>query len=227
MRIDYGVDLDRIDRYRRDHDRDALRAAHSVGADHCLLVCVGTYEARKAQAGLAVAFARVADGHAGAVLALVGDTGTDYARGVRDVVDRLGVGDRVLLGRVTPDIDAWYLMADGFVLASDVESLPRSMLRGDGVRRSGDRLVGVRRAGGDHRRARRAAVRALDLGSLTAALGRFLALPPDERETIGTRGRRHVETVRPSKYYADAYRRLFEVLVDDPTVLPGAALGRP
>jgi D-inositol-3-phosphate glycosyltransferase len=227
VRIDYGVDLDRIDRYRRDHDRDALRAAHGVDPDQCLLVSVGTYEPRKAQAGLTVAFARVADDHPGAVLALVGDTGTDYAGGVRGVVDRLGMVDRVLLEPVTPDVDAWYLMADGFVLASDVESLPRSMLEAMafGAPVVASSVFGVPEVITDGHDG--LLFEPLDLGSLTAALGRFLALPPDERTTIGARGRRHVETVRPSKYYADAYRRLFEVLIDDPTVLPAPALGRP
>jgi glycosyltransferase involved in cell wall biosynthesis len=67
----------------------------------------------------------------------------------------------------------------------------------------------------------------LCLASLTATVGRFLALAPDDRWRIGANGRHHAETVRPAKYYADAYRRLCEVLVDDPRALPAEALRRP
>jgi D-inositol-3-phosphate glycosyltransferase len=227
VRIDYGIDLDRIDRYRRDHDRAALRAAHDVADDECLLVCIGNYEPRKSQAGLAAAFARVAGDHPDAVLALVGDTGSPYAMGLRDLVERLELGDRARLVPVTPDIDAWYLMADVFVLASDVESLPRSMLEAMafGVPVLVTSVFGVPEVIADGHNG--LLFEPLDLASLAAALDRVLRLSPDERQRIGALGREHAETVRPSKYYADAYRRLCEVLIDDPVVLPAAALARP
>jgi D-inositol-3-phosphate glycosyltransferase len=227
VRIDYGIDLQRIDRYRRDHDRAALRAAHGLAEDECLLVCIGTYEPRKSQASLATAFARVAGDHPDAVLALVGDTGSPYAIGVRDLVERLDLGDRVRLVPVTPDIDAWYLMADVFVLASDVESLPRSMLEAMafGVPVLVTSVFGVPEVIADGHNG--LLFDPLDLGSLAAALERVLRLSPDERQRVGAFGREHAETVRPSKYYADAYRRLCEVLIDDPAVLPADALAGP
>jgi glycosyltransferase involved in cell wall biosynthesis len=227
VRIDYGIDLGRIDRYRSDHGRDHVRAALGFGPDDRVLVCIGTYEPRKAQAALAVAFARAATDHPDARLALVGDNGTAYATGLHDLVDRLGLADRIHLEPVTPDIDAWYLAADGFVLASDVESLPRSMLEAmaHGVPVIVSSVFGVPEviADGDNG----LLFEPLCLASLTATMGRFLALAPDDRWRIGTHGRHHAETVRPAKYYADAYRRLCEVLVDDPRALPAEALRRP
>ena len=46
-----------------------------------VLLCIGTFEARKAQAALALALAEVAPTNPDAVLALVGDIGTPYALG--------------------------------------------------------------------------------------------------------------------------------------------------
>jgi glycosyltransferase involved in cell wall biosynthesis len=224
VRLDYGVDLEQIERYEAAHDRDALRAAEGIEAHEVVLLCLGTYEPRKAQAALAAAFARVAGDHPAATLALVGDTGTHYAEGVRALAGRLGLGDRLRLVPVTADIDAWYRIADGFVLASDIESLPRSILEAlaYGLPVVSTAVFGVPELLTDGDTG--ILVEPGCLAALTDGLDRFLGMPPDRRRAMAERGRALVRPARPSKHYADAYRVLLERLVGTPDVLPGDVL---
>jgi D-inositol-3-phosphate glycosyltransferase len=227
VRIDYGVDTERIARHAATTDRDVLRADLGFEADDTVLLCLGTYEPRKAQGALAVAFARVAADHPEATLALVGDTGTPFAAAVHQVVARLALGDRIRLLPITADIDAWYRVADGFVLASDVESLPRSMLEAmaHGTPVLGSAVFGVPEliADGDTG----LLFEPLCLGSLTDALRRFLDLSTAERRAIGERGRKVVVDHRPSNFYADTYRSLLAALATDRTVLPRSVMPLP
>ena len=128
LRIDYGIDLERIRAFAADTPREQLRARLGVQPGQVLLLCMGTYEPRKAQGVLATAFARIAEEHPWAVLALVGDKPGEFSGALHALVRNFAIEDRVRLIPVTPDIDDWYLAADAFVIASDVESLPRSML---------------------------------------------------------------------------------------------------
>lgn len=227
VRIDYGVDTDRIARHEAGTDRDELRATVGFGPDDVVLLCLGTYEPRKAQGSLAAAFARAAANHPEAALALVGDTSTAFADAVHEVVARLGLGERIRLLPVTSDIDDWYRAADGFVLASDVESLPRSMLEAmaHGVPVIGTAVFGVPELLTDGDTG--LLFEPLCLGAATDALRRFLDLSPAERRAIGERGRKVVVDHRPSRYYADTYRALLEAVAVDRTVLPRSVLPLP
>ena len=73
LRIDYGIDLERVRAFAADTPREQLRARLGVQPGQVLLLCMGTYEPRKAQGVLTTAFARIAEEHPWAVLALVGD----------------------------------------------------------------------------------------------------------------------------------------------------------
>ena len=116
IRIDYGIDLDAVEAYRQDTDRSALRSRLGFAEQDVLMLCLGTFEPRKAQGLLAAAFARLAHKHPRAVLALVGDRVSPYSAAVHEVVRRLGLGDRIRLVPMTPSIPDWYLAADGFIL---------------------------------------------------------------------------------------------------------------
>jgi D-inositol-3-phosphate glycosyltransferase len=220
IRIDYGIDLDGIDRYVESTDRAALRESLGIAPDDTVLLCMGTYEPRKAQGTLAVAFGRVAAAHPRAVMALVGANGTIYADGLQKVADRLDLGSRLRLIPTTEDIDAWYLVADGFVLTSDTESLPRSMLEAMayGVPVIGSAVFGVPELLTDGDTG--ILVEPNSLATITDGLDRFLSLSAAERQAIGSRGRDLVRRERSSAHYAAAYGRLFEGLVRDPRALP-------
>jgi glycosyltransferase involved in cell wall biosynthesis len=213
-RIDYGIDVARIEAFRAEHDRAASRHAKGYTDDDVILLCLGTFEPRKAQGALCAAFARVADRFPEASLALVGDTGTPYSRALHEIVDRLGLSDRVSLVPVTPDIDDWYHIADGFVLASDVESLPRSMLEvmAFEVPVLGAAVFGVPELVTDGVHGMLFEPRCL--ASLTAVLDRFLTLGTSQRQELGRRARERVIPGRDSRGYAAEYRALIDGLLE-------------
>jgi D-inositol-3-phosphate glycosyltransferase len=127
-RIQYGIDVGEIARYRLDHDRDQLRAELGFGPQHTVLLCMGVYQERKSQLALVLAFAQLADLFPDARLVLVGDHPSPYSAAVRDAVVGLGLSHQVQLIPIQPDTYRWYHVADVMVSASDTESLPRSVL---------------------------------------------------------------------------------------------------
>jgi glycosyltransferase involved in cell wall biosynthesis len=126
--IHYGIDVGVIERYRRTHDRSAVRREAGIAEDETILLCMGVFQERKAQLALVLAFATVAPLFPRARLVLVGEHPTAYAASVREAVRELGIQDRVQFVPIQPDIYPWYTIADVLVNASDVESLPRSIL---------------------------------------------------------------------------------------------------
>jgi glycosyltransferase involved in cell wall biosynthesis len=127
--VPYGVDLEEISRFRHANDRDELRGRLDISPDTLALVCMGTIEPRKGQLNLAQAFAHsTALRGADIQLILVGAMpGRPYADALSAYVD--GLGDpRIRIEPVQPDVHRWYHACDVLVCASDVESLPRSML---------------------------------------------------------------------------------------------------
>lgn len=127
--VPYGVDLEEIARFRDSVDRAELRARLGIGPDTRAFLCLGTVEPRKGQLNLAQAF-----GHSTALrgadlqLIFVGAMpGQPYTEALGAYVD--GLDDpRIRIEPVQPDIHRWYHACDVLVCASDVESLPRSML---------------------------------------------------------------------------------------------------
>ncbi|HEV1996562.1 MAG TPA: glycosyltransferase family 4 protein [Candidatus Dormibacteraeota bacterium] len=126
--LPYGVALDDIDAYLATTDRAAARDALGLATHDFVILCMGTIEPRKSQALLAQAFERAARAHPGTSLVFVGDTGAPIARALREFVAQSRVADRVRVLPVASEIFPWYLSADLLVSASDLESLPRSVL---------------------------------------------------------------------------------------------------
>lgn len=126
--VPYGVDVAALDRQAATRTRTEARAALGIDAGARVLLSMGTIEPRKGQGLLTEAFAAVAYRHRDAVLCLVGDLKTPYSRAIAAAAARAGLQDRVRLEPVTDDAVTWYLAADALVGASDVESLPRSVL---------------------------------------------------------------------------------------------------
>ena len=101
VRVDYGIDLDRIRAFVAENAREDVRERLRIKPDQILIMCMGTYEPRKAQALLTAAFARVVDDNSRAVLAMVGDKGGPYSEGVHALVKNFGIEERVRLIPVT------------------------------------------------------------------------------------------------------------------------------
>lgn len=126
--VPYGVDTGALVADLASTSREQARAELGLPAHERALVCVGTVEPRKGQLALARAFARIDPArreHAG--LHLVGAGDTAYARALRDFVASAGLTS-VRVVDVDPDVMRWYVAADVLVSASDVESMPRTMI---------------------------------------------------------------------------------------------------
>lgn len=108
--------------------KQRARQALGLPADARVLLCVGTMEPRKAQASLVRAFARLTEAErAGTHLCLVGASDNAYSRAVSVLVEELNLPE-VHVVPTDPDIARWYRACDVLVSASDVESMPRTML---------------------------------------------------------------------------------------------------
>ena len=126
--IPYGLDISAVDAERANAEPAAGRRALGVAEDADVLLCLGTAEPRKAQVPLAQAFDLVAARHPKARLLIVGSREDGYARALEDLVAGLECGGRIKLVPITPDVHRWFAVSDILVCASDVESLPRTVL---------------------------------------------------------------------------------------------------
>jgi D-inositol-3-phosphate glycosyltransferase len=127
--IPYGVDVRPIEQARAKLDKAATRRCLGVPVGAELAVCVGTVEPRKAQVPLAQAFSLIAAEHPRARLAFVGAREDDpHTEELEKVIEESPFADRVDVIEITPDVQDWYGVADVLVCASDVESLPRTVL---------------------------------------------------------------------------------------------------
>ena len=161
---------------------------------------------------MVLAFAAAAAEHRDAVLALVGDVGGPYSDGLRVMVERLGLGDRIRLVPVTADIDGWYHAADALLIGADIESLPMSMLEAMAFGRPivASSVFGIPEV--LHDGVEGILFEALDLPALERAIRRFLDAPTGERDAMSEKARGVAEG-RPAHHCGDAIRSLVEVLL--------------
>jgi glycosyltransferase involved in cell wall biosynthesis len=222
--VPYGIRLADVDAYRGAHSREELRRASFVPDEATVLLCMGTYEPRKAQAALVLAFAEVAHDFPEALLVLVGDNGSPYARGVHEIVRRLALQDRVRLLPIVEDTYHWYAVADVFISASDVESLPRSVLEAMAF----DVPVAAASVFGLPELIEDGATGMLfpprDVDALVDAMRRVLSMTPTELASLAKAAAELIRTRHDSAIYAGAYRVLLRGLLSDPDALPAELL---
>ena len=218
--IRYGVPIVEIDEYLKATDRAVLRRKYGLPTNATIVLCMGTIEPRKSQAALATAFAELADRYPDAVLVLVGDRGDPYSDAVRTVIDRLDLGDRIRLVPIVEDTRPWYRMADVLVSASDLESMPRSILEAMafGLPVVAARAFGVGEIIDDGVTGWLFDVR--DSVALREALDRVLRLSPSERADVADAAALVVRDQHDSSGYGAAFERLIGGLAADPTARP-------
>jgi D-inositol-3-phosphate glycosyltransferase len=130
--VPYGIELPEIDAARRLHTPPNLRRDLGIADDAKVLLCLGSIEPRKCQAMLTQAFDRVAAAHPTAQLLLVGKVElgrrAGYVQGIEEYLIRSELTSRVRIEPVSDDPYSFHCVADVVVCASDVESLPRSVV---------------------------------------------------------------------------------------------------
>lgn len=222
--IPYGIDTAAVQAFADSNPRDRARGRLGISSDRKVALVMGTTEPRKAQTRLAQAFARVAADHPDWDLVFVGDTGTPYADALKSFVSESGLGERVRTVPVVPDIYPWYRAADLLVSASDIESLPRSVLEAMcfGIPVAATSIFGLPELISDGETG--FLFEPGDLDALTGAFRRAFSTPPEQMATIGAAARRLILDAYDSAGYATDIISLLERMRRDPGMLPSEHL---
>ena len=218
--IPYGINIDEIDRFATSTSRAEARAKLGLPRNATVLLCLGTIEPRKAQTVLAQAFQAVASAHPDAVLAFVGARLDPFSAGLEQFAESVGLGDRIRIEPVTEEIYPWYRAADALLCASDVESLPRTVLEAMAfsVPVIATRVFGLPELIEDGITGYLCESR--DTAQLVDAIERFLSAPREERTAVGAAGAAVVRRQHDSRGYAEAFHRLLRSLIEDPSRAP-------
>ncbi len=224
--LPYGLDLAPVEATREGLDRAAVRRELGLAADDEVVLCVGTIEPRKAQLPLAQAFGSIAARHPRAKLVFVGAREDQSTEALADFVAGSGLAERVELVPVTPDVHPWYAIADIFVCASDIESLPRTVLEAMAFETPvlATNVFGLPELIEDGETGWLCEPR--DTLALAAALDRVLGSSAEERRRIGRAGRELVVRRHDLGAYGREVGKLIErVAAGDAPEAPHAAAG--
>jgi D-inositol-3-phosphate glycosyltransferase len=210
----FGIDLAAIERARERFDPVAARKARDVPLDARVLICVGTVEPRKAQIPLVQAFAGIAGRHPDAQLVIIGAGRDQYSQALHAYAETCAPPGRVRVLPVTSDTWPWYALADFMVCASDLESLPRSVLEAMAwetpvVATSIFGLPDLIEPG-----VTGWLCEPRDVGELAAALDRALSTPPAELRAIVRSGRALVEERHDGDAYVATWARLLREVAE-------------
>ena len=214
LTVPYGLDLEPIDAARHAFDPATARRAEGIPEEAEVVVCVGTIEPRKAQLMLEQAFNVVAPRHPAAYLVFVGgrdDLDSEY---LEEAIEHSRVRERMRLVPVTPDVARWYGIADLLVSASDVESLPKTVLEAMAWETPAlaTNVFGLPELITDGETGWLCEPR--DLGALVDGLERALTSPPEERRRIGQRSRVLVQERHSLPNYAHAISNILQDAID-------------
>ena len=229
--LPYGIELPEIDTARRLNDRRGIRRRLGIAENATVILCLGSIEARKSQTMLVQAFAEVADRHPGALLLLVGKTGSGgtshYAAGLEEYLARSQVASRVRVEPISDDPFMFHSIADLLVCASDLESLPRSIVEAMAFETpvlSTD-VFGVGELIEDRRTGFLCPTR--DAASLARDLDSVLGIAPEELRAVAAAGARLVRERHEPARRAAEMGDLLRGLAADPAALPRELLGQP
>jgi glycosyltransferase involved in cell wall biosynthesis len=224
--LPYGLDHEPIDARRASFDPAAARREAGLPEDARVVVCIGTVEPRKAQIPLAQAFDQIADRHPDTQLAFVGGRDDDpYSEVLEECISSSRNSDQMRLIPITPDVEPWYGMADLLVCASDVESLPRTVLEAMAWETPvlATEVFGLPELITEGETGWLCEAR--DVPQLTAELDRALSAPAEQVARIGRAGRELVECRHDLDDYARQVGDLFEQAVRGRGPEPDVAAG--
>jgi glycosyltransferase involved in cell wall biosynthesis len=226
LTVPYGLDIEPIDAERKGFDREEARRAAGIDAGAEVVLCVGSIEPRKAQVSLAQAFDLVAERHPRAQLAFLGARDNESSRLLADWAGSLRAANRIRLVPVTPEVGAWYGLSDLLVCASDIESLPRTVLEAMAWELPvlATSVFGLPELIDDGETGWLCADR--DVEALAEALDRVLGVEPGQRISIGRNGRRRVEDRHALDSYCEEIEQLLDRAIEGQGVA-GRARGAP
>ncbi len=209
MVVRYGISTQEIRGYCERIDQGTARKRLGLTDFRRVLLVMGTVEPRKWQTMIALAFQQIAAAHPDTALVFVGGGDTPYARGLTEYLEQVGLNQQVRVEPVVADTYPWYRAADALICASDIESLPRSVLEAMafGVPVAAASVFGLPELITDGETG--LLFEGADLRAAVDAFDRLLALPADELDTIARAGQRHVLEEYDSAGYA---QRLTDVL---------------
>jgi len=216
--LPYGLDMTPIEAKREGFDAAAARQKAGLPADARVIVCVGTVEPRKAQIPLAQAFEQIAGNHPDAHLAFVGGRqGDPYSQALEACIAASPRGEQMSLIPITPDVDSWYAMADLLVCASDIESLPRTVLEAMAWETPvlATSVFGLPELISDGETGWLCEPR--DVSALAAGLDRALRSPADQQKRVAAASRQLVERRHSLDNYANEVAALLERAAVDRT----------
>jgi glycosyltransferase involved in cell wall biosynthesis len=227
LAIPYGLDLEPIDERRHGFDREGARRAAGIAADAEVVLCVGAIEPRKGQIPLVQAFDLLAERHPRAQLVFVGARKDSDSEFLAEYAGNHAAGERIRIVPTTPDVHAWFGLADLVVCPSDVESMPRAVLEGMAWELPvlATSVFGLPELIEDGVNGWLCEPR--DLAALAAALDRALASGPEQRRRIGAAARSLVERRHSLEDYGREVAELLQRVVAGPRVgrLVDAAAG--
>lgn len=208
--VPYGIELEPIDAFRSRFNRSEARRAFGIPEEAFVVLCLGTVEPRKGQIVLTRAFAEIAGAFPEAFLVFVGARDEIHTQTLRQAVYQLGLSARVLVEPVTPETYGWYGIADLFVCASDVESLPRSVLEAMafGLPVLASDIFGLSEVITDRQNG--FLMEPSDALALRDSLVRVIGTRKEELSKIGNCARDLVAADYQSRGYIDWFRRFFE-----------------
>lgn len=225
--VDYGIDLTAIEQFRAGMDVAAMRSELGYSDDDVVITVIGTVEERKAQALILAAFEELARVHSNIRLLLVGASPSPYHEALKSQVANYGLADRVRIQEVTSDIYRWYAITDIYLSASDIESLPRSMLEAMAfqlpiVSTDVFGVASVIRNGVNGW-----TTGARDLEAITGLLSYVLSLTSDERATVAERGRDSLLARQAKTPYGELVGQAALALITAPQADLATYLGPP
>jgi glycosyltransferase involved in cell wall biosynthesis len=200
--VPYGVDTARIEKYCARTDRQSARRELGLPEEGRVLLVMGTIEPRKAQLLIMQAFAGLAADYPDTALVFVGDNGTLHAETLKSLVTATGLQGQVRVVPVVRDPYPWYRSADVLLCASDIESLPRSVLEAMafGVAVLATSVFGLPELLTDGETGFLFEPRSVS--ALVTALRRALDLPPASLQRVASTGRHLVTEHYDSLGYA-------------------------
>lgn len=179
--VTHGIDAERL-RPADDEGRRAARRALGIAADAPVVGTVGNFTAKKDQASLLTAAARLVDEHPGLRVVLIGSGPLEDE--LRAHARRLGLGDAAVFAGSRDDVFELLPAFDLFALSSRFEGLPISLLEAMacGVPPVVTRVGGIPEVVTDGRDG--VLVDPGDPAGLATAIGKLLA-DPGQRADLG------------------------------------------